>query len=1506
MTQIPVSYVPLAPVKLVKPNGQVKPYGIGATTASTVGTALLAAQTAAASGDLIECFSDATISSSLGKDGVNWWFAAVTITTTSAGVSVWDDGGAAKSFVVGGHGRFTTSNAIVCDFSHASSDVSITCNSIASLDVALNARPAVQIVSSKLNLFVEKEIESAGYDALVVQGGTLNVTTHDIIAEESVVEASGSGALINIIATNLSANSGEAFDITDTDAEVYATYHSLTANAGFGATAGTQFYQITPDSASVVLTKPQGHKRYFGIGASSDSARGTALSSAISAAASGDLISLWTGTFALSSSISVPSGVSLIGQGYRSTKITLNAASTAVSCGGTNSITGLSISNLHASGVAIGGSATDVTVIDCELAGGFDSANPSGSGPWQFIGCFFSDFTFDGMNTTATSTIIMNCTCIASPTSASESSFVNAPSGNVLVANCDVNLSRASNEGALSFIRCGTAGSGVFTSKNNRVRINAGTQAAYGFSTFSFGICTFYSYDDQIDLTGSVSSYHFKAAIGGTTFNYRGGNVSSHNGTGTVNVLSQGGISVSTFNGVTPGTTGLALLDDTTASAARDTLGATSGVWQVPAGGTGAGTLTGLVKGNGTSAMTAAVAGTDYLAPAAIGTTVQAYDADLAAIAGLTSAANKGIQFTGSGTAATYDLTTAGKALLDDSDAAAQRTTLGVDQGNAPIIRMSSLGVKTAYGVGSANSTDLGTALASAVSAMSTGDSLIVFGPATYTITASLNPPAGTSLIGIGKPLISASGTSDATIIVDNNDILVRGFSISTNLLGVGKLTATPLNISGIVIDSVDVAITSTNGSGIQWSQSIGGGSTSHVVSAQIRNCNLVGGSVTGFGIHANLDAASFLQIVDTNTNGETDGILISGDASAEVYIYGGEHLSTLDAVTSGGPTVRVTGARMRGSQADAYSDSGPVYLHGCDHRYTHDAGSQTYDVIGGRSLQLYDQLDVVIPVTMGGTGLATATGVIIGTGTTAMTVKTNPSGAFVGTTDTQTLTNKTLTTPIIASISNTGTLTLPTSTDTLVGRATTDTLTNKTLTSPAISGGTINNAIIGGSTPAAGTFTTVIADTITASNILATENQLQILDATSLAFGNISLDSNEYLFNAAGTPAALKAGLVQIYDTANDLFGNISHNDAEYTFRDYVNALATVNVGPLLATGVQTGTLATSGVVIFNDAGADVDFRVEGDTDTSLFIIDAGTDTVNIGNNSGFFPAKLNFDDVLGPKIALYPTTSTGMYGMGIQASQFQFIVPLSTAVNWAFGTGTSGAITVVNRLSGDTSNHTCFNEQQADIDFRIEGDSLEYMFFCDASAATENIALLTTASPNWQTMDRGLFIGDASTVPTGNPSSGVFLYSESGTLKTRTSGGSIRSLGAEVKSVTFVPFAPTVTVSTGDGKQYFRVPSHLNGANITAVHAFVQTAGTTGTSDIQIARVRSGTPADVLSTKITIDSTETGSDTAATAAVINTSNDDLATGDILRIDVDAVSTTAPIGLVVTIETTL
>jgi len=104
----------------------------------------------------------------------------------------------------------------------------------------------------------------------------------------------------------------------------------------------------------------------------------------------------------------------------------------------------------------------------------------------------------------------------------------------------------------------------------------------------------------------------------------------------------------------------------------------------------------------------------------------------------------------------------------------------------------------------------------------------------------------------------------------------------------------------------------------------------------------------------------------------------------------------------------------------------------------------------------------------------------------------------------------------------------------------------------------------------------------------------------------------------------------------------------------------------------------------------------------------------------------------------------------------------------------------------------------------------------------------------------------------------------------------------------------------ATGDGKAYFRIPSVMNGWNLVAVAAHVYTAGTTNTTDIQIRRTRSGSSVDMLSTKITIDSAEVDTLTAATAAVINASNDDVNTGDKISVDVDAVSTTPAQGLFV------
>jgi hypothetical protein len=102
---------------------------------------------------------------------------------------------------------------------------------------------------------------------------------------------------------------------------------------------------------------------------------------------------------------------------------------------------------------------------------------------------------------------------------------------------------------------------------------------------------------------------------------------------------------------------------------------------------------------------------------------------------------------------------------------------------------------------------------------------------------------------------------------------------------------------------------------------------------------------------------------------------------------------------------------------------------------------------------------------------------------------------------------------------------------------------------------------------------------------------------------------------------------------------------------------------------------------------------------------------------------------------------------------------------------------------------------------------------------------------------------------------------------------------------------------LTTGDGKAYFIVPALLNGHNLVAAHAAVTTVSSSGTPTIQVHNVTQAV--DMLSTRITIDANEKNSYSAAAAPVIDTGNDDVATGDELRVDVD-VAGTGTKGLVV------
>lgn len=96
-------------------------------------------------------------------------------------------------------------------------------------------------------------------------------------------------------------------------------------------------------------------------------------------------------------------------------------------------------------------------------------------------------------------------------------------------------------------------------------------------------------------------------------------------------------------------------------------------------------------------------------------------------------------------------------------------------------------------------------------------------------------------------------------------------------------------------------------------------------------------------------------------------------------------------------------------------------------------------------------------------------------------------------------------------------------------------------------------------------------------------------------------------------------------------------------------------------------------------------------------------------------------------------------------------------------------------------------------------------------------------------------------------------------------------------------------VALTVGDFQGWFMIPPALNGWNITWVAA-MRKAGGTGVPEFQLRNVTDAV--DILSTKVTIDSGETKSGTAAIPPVINTAVDDVATYDIFAVDVDVAGT--------------
>lgn len=112
----------------------------------------------------------------------------------------------------------------------------------------------------------------------------------------------------------------------------------------------------------------------------------------------------------------------------------------------------------------------------------------------------------------------------------------------------------------------------------------------------------------------------------------------------------------------------------------------------------------------------------------------------------------------------------------------------------------------------------------------------------------------------------------------------------------------------------------------------------------------------------------------------------------------------------------------------------------------------------------------------------------------------------------------------------------------------------------------------------------------------------------------------------------------------------------------------------------------------------------------------------------------------------------------------------------------------------------------------------------------------------------------------------------------------------------------SPSESCATGDGAGdvAFRVPATINGWNLVGVGFGTTTAGTTGNFDIQIRNATQS--ADMLTTKMRVETGETDTVTSAQPGTIDTGNDDVATGDKIYFDIDSCQTTPALGALVSL----
>jgi hypothetical protein len=349
------------------------------------------------------------------------------------------------------------------------------------------------------------------------------------------------------------------------------------------------------------------------------------------------------------------------------------------------------------------------------------------------------------------------------------------------------------------------------------------------------------------------------------------------------------------------------------------------------------GTITGItdlaIADGGTGASTASAARTNL--GVAIGTNVQAYDAGLQSISGLTTTADQMIYTTSSDTYATASLTSAGRALLDDASASAQRTTLGL--GTLATQDANSVAITGGTISGISNISDPGTSLPYTFSTTTTdsdpGSGIVRLNNATQNSATEIyiddEDNSGTNVSGVIALL--AGGNNPSSVLgyvtirkefAPENFITMKITTLTsasgyTKLVGTVEASsgATPFSDTDNLYFSIDVSGdkgdpgdisgpgSSTDNAVVRWDGTSGAATQNSSVtiddSGNVTTAGRIHSTTTGFRFPDNTDQTTAGVI---GPAGSTDNALVRFDgAGGSAVQNSGWILSDANALTAGG-----------------------------------------------------------------------------------------------------------------------------------------------------------------------------------------------------------------------------------------------------------------------------------------------------------------------------------------------------------------------------------------------------------------------------------------------------------------------------------------------------------------------------------------------------------------------------------------------------------------------------